>query len=381
MEQYLDLLNILDGFIHEKEPVLSDLCNYNALLKLASLHSVTGIIGYMAYLYPSLFPADVKEKVRYESGYTVGSMALKNEQLITVEEILQTNEIQYLIFKGAVVQNYYPMPELRTYGDIDILIPEMNRKTVHTCLMDYGFKCTHNWEPVYSYSKSEAIYEIHTELLDTNIANCRSFFKENMWKYARALDPYKSEFTEEFHFLYLMAHFAKHVKGSGAGVRMILDLAFMAEKCDMDWDWIAASLKKTGLQSFSEYVFGFLSKYLGCKIAIAYDMPENLDSFMEYIMQAGTFGKDGRDEGVSSLKNSSSKPKQIIGYIFPKSEDIMARYTYLQNHRYLLPVAWVHRFILTISQTGHHISHVKAMIHADEKEVDRLKKMISRLDL
>ena len=99
-------------------------------------------------------------------------------------------------------------------------------------------------------------------------------------------------------------------------------------------------------------------------------------------MQAGTFGKDGRDAGVSALKESnSSKYMQIVRYIFPKAETISSRYTYLQKRPYLLPVAWIHRVVITASSTGHHISRAISMAKADEKEVDRLKQMNENLGL
>lgn len=381
MEIYLELLNILNGFIHQKEPKLSSNCDLSVLIQLAINHSIQGILGYMSYLYPDLIPSPCKEKIRYDSAYTIGVISLKEEQCSMVEKYLSSKCIDYVLFKGAVIKDRYPIPELRTFGDIDILIHEKDRKKVHSMMLEQGFTCSHNWEPVYSYIRSNSLFEIHTELLDTDVAGCDSFLKENMWKYTIPVSEYDSRFTNEFHFLYLMSHFAKHVKSSGAGIRMLMDLALMVEQCNLDWEILEGMIKEVRLDTFANYVFGFLSVYLHCSIPMFFTIPSDLDSFMEYIMEAGIFGKDGRDEGVSSLKNSPSKSNQIIRYLFPKSENIQARYTYLQKHRYLLPVAWIHRFILTISQTGRHISHVKAVMKADETEADRLKNMMSRFGL
>lgn len=203
-----------------------------------------------------------------------------------------------------------------------------------------------------------------------------------MWECTVPLTKYRYTFTDEYHFVYLMTHLAKHVKGSGAGVRMILDLALMIEKRNLDFEWIESVLKITGLTSFSNYIFAFLSQYLNCDVPMDYEIPEDLSLFMEYIMEAGIFGKDGRDMGVAALKTSkSSKYSQIVRYIFPKAATISSRYTYLQKRPYLLPVAWVHRAVITASHTGHHISRAVSMAKADEKEVDRLKKMNESLGL
>lgn len=381
MEQYLDLLAVLNGFIWGEAPVLSDSCNFESLYSMARKHSVSGILGYMSYLYPSLMTGSITERIRYDSAYTVGSMSLKEEQLSQIEDLLQTHHISYVLFKGAVVKDYYPVCELRTFGDVDVLIHDQDRPIVHDLFLQYGFQCTHNWEPVYSYRKSNAVFEVHTMLLDTQVSKCNDFFNENMWKYCHPIQNERYEFSDEFHFIYLMAHFAKHVKSSGAGVRMLLDLACMVKACQMDWQWIQKTLEETGLSTFSMYVFSALLKYWNCLCPIEGSVPEDIDVFMEYIMEAGTFGKAGRDEGVSALKNSSSRTRQILRYLFPSASTISTRYTYLQKHRYLLPAAWLHRFIITISKTGHHIDHVHAMIHADDEKVDHLRQLISKLNV
>ena len=382
MESYLNLLSILEGFVHNRKPDIGKEIQFSQLYKLSTIHSITGIVGYMSYQYPSLIPGPWKEKFEYESALAIGIMSLKSEQLQTIESMLEKNGIAYLLFKGSVIKDVYPIPELRTYGDIDLLIHPKDRDIVNSLFIENGFTCTENWEPVYSYHKSRSIYEVHTELLDTQVANCNTFFKENMWSNALTDNTYRYTFTNEYHFVYLMTHLAKHVKGSGAGVRMILDLALMVEKCDLDYQWIESTLNKIGLKSFSNYIFGFLSKYLDVHVPIEYKLPEDLSFFMEYIMQAGTFGKDGRDAGVSALKESnSSKYMQIVRYIFPKAETISSRYTYLQKRPYLLPVAWIHRAVITASSTGHHISRAISMAKADEKEVDRLKQMNENLGL
>lgn len=52
-------------------------------------------------------------------------------------------------------------------------------------------------------------------------------------------------FTPEFHFLYMLTHIAKHIHGSGAGLRMYLDLAAFIRHhgTGLDWPWIEAQLR------------------------------------------------------------------------------------------------------------------------------------------
>ncbi|MBQ7265980.1 MAG: nucleotidyltransferase family protein [Firmicutes bacterium] len=50
--------------------------------------------------------------------YSVKQEYITNE----VVSILEVNKIKHILFKGVVVKNLYPTPELRTMGDIDIII-------------------------------------------------------------------------------------------------------------------------------------------------------------------------------------------------------------------------------------------------------------------
>ena len=52
-----------------------------------------------------------------------------------VKTLLKASEVPYIVFKGAVLKQSYPVPESRVMGDIDILIKECDRnkseKTSH----------------------------------------------------------------------------------------------------------------------------------------------------------------------------------------------------------------------------------------------------------
>jgi hypothetical protein len=94
-------------------------------------------------------------------------------------------------------------------------------------MISLGFQRHADWEPVYSYAGGNALYEIHTDIMEIDVsdkADYKGYFS-GMWDHARPDRPHSFRFTPEFHFLYMLTHIAKHVHGSGAGVRMYLDVA------------------------------------------------------------------------------------------------------------------------------------------------------------
>ena len=73
--------------------------------------------------------------------------------------------------KGYYLRKLYPVPELRTFGDIDMLIHREDRQKVHELMLSLGYSVKQNWEPTYSYIKGAEYYEIHTNLMDGNLDN------------------------------------------------------------------------------------------------------------------------------------------------------------------------------------------------------------------
>ena len=101
--------------------------------------------------------------------------------------------------------------------------------------------------------------------------------------------------TEE-HFIFLLFHLAKHLNSSGAGIRMVLDLAVFLKKYQdsMDWEFIRKELAGIRLQDFAEHILSLCGALFldgGAKIPISGSrmrMPEPQPGTEGNRWQAGT---------------------------------------------------------------------------------------------
>ena len=91
---------------------------------------------------------------------------LQSNMLKEVKTLLKASEVPYIVFKGAVLKQSYPVPESRVMGDIDILINECDRNKVKKLLTSNGFDCIKQNGPVYNYVKNNVLFEIHTKLIN-----------------------------------------------------------------------------------------------------------------------------------------------------------------------------------------------------------------------
>ena len=78
-------------------------------------------------------------------------------------------------------------------------------------------------------------------------------------------------FTPEDHFIFLCFHLAKHLNSTGAGIRMVMDLALFlkAYQDTLDWDYIRAQLELLRMDWFVKTVLYASGEWFG--------IPANID--------------------------------------------------------------------------------------------------------
>lgn len=386
--EYKFLLNILKSFLHKKSPEVVENVDWMNLIHLAQIHNVAGILGYMSMSHPICPDEGVKSMLRKNCLVTMAIYSQRAQLAKDLFAIFADNDIRFCPMKGIEVRRLYPVPELRSFSDVDFLIYPEDRDKAHKLMKELGFEVKNDWEPVYSYLKDTEFYEIHTQLVEVDISEKADYlgYFAKAWEHTKEVSPCRYRFTREFHFVYLITHIAKHVQGSGAGVRMYLDIAayILRYGTDVDWAWIFRELKNLHLYDFTCSVLSCVESWFDvtCPEPFEHISKTTLDNFQKYTLEAGVFGKYQRETGLASLKKQSgSRLSVLMKRAFPKADQIEARYTYLQDKPYLLPVAWVHRFFKTDISLKDHAKEAKTILTADQTQVQRLKDICKDIGL
>ena len=394
MERESDyLLHLLGAYLREEEPQVWEDVDWAKLVQLTQIHCVTGILGYMTMSWPICPDEQMKASLRRVCLNTIALFARRAALAEVFSQTLAQHGIDHILMKGFVLREYYPVPELRTFGDIDIVIRPEDREKSDALLRSLGYHPETDWEPVFSYAKDVEYYEIHSEIMEVNVsdkADYRGYFRDP-WRYAESDGGHRYRFQPEFHFLYLLTHIAKHVTGSGAGVRMYLDVAAFLRHFGtaLDWNWIQQELEKLRFADFANIVLLVVQEAFGVESSIPLQTvdEETMGSFLEFTMAGGVFGREGRDSGTESLKNQSrgrgkiSRVGTVMKRLFPSAKTIESRYTYLQDKPWLLPAAWVHRLVKTRDTWQQHTEEVQNILTADKEEVRKIQKLYEKLGL
>ncbi len=389
-EQYL--LRVLRGFVQGEDPGPYS-GGWQQLIELSAMHSVTGILGHSVMSWPHDAAAETLQYLRRQCLQTMAVFSRRAEAMHALTQQLSAEGIDHLLFKGYVVREYYTIPELRTFSDIDFLIRPDDRAKSDALMKQQGFEALADWEPVFGYRRGAEFYEIHTHVLETDIserADYREYFS-HVWEYAERQGEHTCLLRPEYHLLYLLTHIGKHIHGTGAGIRMYLDIAFFLRRFGdtLDWAWFQGELEKLHFQDFTNLVFMLVQREFGVESPIrlrAVD-EQTYQDFLDFTMAGGTFGKFNQDEAELQLRRQdpeaekASKVKALLSQIFPPAARIERRYPYLKGRRWLLPVAWVHRVFHNRAFWGDRARRAQKILSADEEKVEHLRRIYREIGL
>ena len=388
------ILTILKAFLNNQKNIeISDGFNWNEFDKLVRINNISGIVGYL-FLQSAVdtIPAEIRKRYRIEFLTTASVSASREDSMESLIGVLKANDIDHLLFKGYVVRDLYTVPELRTFGDIDFAIKLKDRQKCDELMRQNGYQLLENWEPVYVYESAIERYEVHTELLDSNLnekADYRQYFKD-FWEHALKKDERTYVLEPEYHLIFLLMHIAKHLYGSGAGIRMYLDIAFYIRKYrqTIDWKRFKSEINSLKLSKFVNTVFTAVQEWFGIESPVSLEKPDDdfTERFLTFTLNGGVFGFEDKSSALTQLRKNTaegsvSRTKTLLNRAFPPVRNMEARYTYLQTKPWLLPAAWVHRFFKKKNTTGEYLKESKELLSFDENEVLKMKQLYDEIGL
>lgn len=386
------LLHLLGAYLRKAEPQPDPGVDWGRLTELAYSHNLAGVLAYMGMQHPICPDPECKTSLRRFCLMTITEFSTRGALAEEFSQTLADNGIDHILMKGIILRDLFPVPDLRTYGDVDLVIRRTDRQKSHALMEQLGFLTKEDWEPVYSYRKCSENYELHTELLETDVAGktvCRDYFR-NCWSHVVPIGEHRFQFEPEYHFLYLLTHLAKHVTGSGAGIRMYMDVAafILHYGENLDWAMIARELEVLDLGNFANAVFAMVQNCFGVASPIALKpvAADVLETFVELTMRGGIFGKNAQNSGTVAVRQEScgggiSRGATIVKRLFPSAKAIQSRYTYLQDKPWLLPVAWIHRLVKTRDAWTEHTRQAGQILSVDKQEVQRIIRMYREMGL
>ncbi len=202
--------------------------------------------------------------------------------------------LPYVILKGTSAAQYYPHPEYRLMGDIDIITRREDYNSCCEMMLENAWRET--------TSKSDLERGRHRSFVNKGIiVEIHAFFASmNDVEKAKAFDDLVINNITDNHVLpdlvnglVLIDHVNQHME-EGIGLRQIIDWMMFVDKCLTDDKWIEFEkmAAQTGLKELAITTTRMCEIYLGLqKHKWCARADEKLcKRLMEYVMRCGNFG-------------------------------------------------------------------------------------------
>lgn len=327
--------------------------------------------------------------------------AFYNDQINGVQmqliQWLAENKVRAAILKGTSCSRYYPFPEVRPLGDIDVLVDREYVATIGEHLESLGYtKSKQEHEFHISYYGKIATVEIH--YAGTSIPNSTGgrVVAEEM---ARFLDDTHMASIGEMTFpvlsdahqaLMLLLHMERHMVDSGIGLRQLCDWAvFVNGTAGVTWKKdILGLLNRCGLLVYAKVLTKACVLFLGLEATKAdwcLDTDDELArELMVDVFRAGSMGA-ADTEGMGSLFTDrvhmgDGRQTKLMGLLGRLTRLANQHFPYTQRYKILLPVFWIYipmRYLVR-SLVG---LRPKKRILAVYREADQRQKLFKALQL
>jgi len=230
-------------------------------------------------------------------------------------QLLAEHQIPTVLMKGVAMGAYYPVPELRRSGDVDLLLLHINDvEKAKTILKQEGYTEDPEQHALHhvGFSTPEGIeIELHTMLaepFDNEKTNtCLKEALDEVTKSVEIADVMGVELPvlpNSFFAFEILLHMLQHFLREGFGLKLLCDwvLLWQKEWSEQEQEKYLNLLERAGIRGFSDTVTLTCVRYLGLSESLIswmnikdnYPVPE----FMREILDAEEFGKSNKKRMV-----------------------------------------------------------------------------------
>lgn len=353
--EQLELCRLLSLALHNKAlERLSPDVDYARVIAVAESHKV------MALLHPVLEHAGLQESIWKIVDRKGEQTVRQSYRLLMLSRyvigLLKENGIDAILLKGCGTAAWYPVPELRKSGDIDLLFKseDETRKALQI-LAQQGFVTTED-QPANHHivceSRDSVSLELHMSLAEpfdsekTNrfLADCQKEY----FAHRRVVDCMGVAFeltSDGYHAFYLLLHMLQHYVRAGFGVKLLCDWVVFWESplLEEEKKIFLRLTQESGTFGFAVMMTRVCVKYLGLREkqveflmqAEPKDVCDLTEELMAEIFEAEEFGHSSKDRMVvlrgTGLMDYAREFHHQMKLNYPKAGKIMVLY----------PVLWI----------------------------------------
>lgn len=285
---------------------------------------IAGRQGVLPILYNELCEGDleVPESVVKKTAIAAKQTVLQQYHLLFlsryITDLFRENDIPAVVLKGVTVGAYYPTPELRKSGDVDLLLLEPAKITPAKELLNKnGFVVKEEQGALHHIvmeSEEGIDIELHTMLAEPFDNEKINGYLRNILK--KTGDVAVSEtadvmgvklpvLSRGYYAFELLLHMLQHFLRSGFGLRLLCDwvVFWQQQPSEEEKHQYLELVKQIGIKGFSDVITQVCVRFLGLDAELVewmdYYKEYSVEEFMRETLDAEEFGKSGTNRMVA----------------------------------------------------------------------------------
>ena len=386
-------IHLLSSHLNNSPPLPNTSADWMGVFKLGELHNVTAMLTLAIKQLPANNrpPKQIMSYYNQALGMTLQNFDTKKKAIAKLVELLDENKIRHLFLKGAAIRQYYPVGDVRTSGDTDLVVDAENLNRAADILAENGFslKQRTNVQNVLVYNGEE--FEIEN-YIDCVNSRCEEYFSitfddEKCYKfgdYSYFLKP-----TE--HLIYVISHLLRHLTEGGVGIRQLMDVDVLIRCGEIDLKHLLDTTENLGIGKSTKALLAISKQYFDTPVDLDYVINDNLLGQLEkVIFEGGVFGFAISNPGTARLVESYSLSKKkgftasikaFIKMLFPGKDYFYNYYKYSEKHHILLPFAFIHRLFDAVFKRGKQNRESVKTVFGDKGTALMISDIINELEI
>lgn len=341
---YNTVINLIKSGIYNKPVTVPENVDFDRVYALCKEHGLIALVYYGIKASRLDINQDILNKFENDIMMYILSDTKTDVIFSELSNIFDESKIDYMPIKGVVMREMYPKPEMRTMGDIDILIKEEQFKDISELMTKYGYELANESRHEYIYVKNTAVVELHKSLIPVYHEDYYNYFGIG-WERVASNRNSRYSMSSEDEYIYLLAHMAKHYRDGGVNVLHMVDIWVYLRNNKLDSDYLKKELEKLGLYKFHCNVSKTLENWF--EDGEETEMTEFITKRMFESGCWGTFENFHLAKALQEVekKGGNAQVQRLLSYIFPSYDAMLTSYPILKGRRYLLPVVWLGRML------------------------------------
>ncbi len=385
-------IHLLSSYLNDSPPLSEAQADWMGVFKLGELHNVTAMLTVAIKKLPaeSRPPEKLFSLFKQALGMTIQSFENKLSGIEILTDVLSESEIKHLFVKGAAIRQYYPVGEVRTSGDTDVIVEPENLEKATNLLVERGFELSQSddIQSVLIYNDEE--YEVKAYLDGVN-SDCEHYFEMPFEDKCVNTKGFAYNLDTTNHLVYIISHFLRHLSVGGVGIRQLMDIDVMLRCDDFNFELFDSVIKALNIEKSAMFLLKLSKEWFNSPIDIDFEIDEDLKESLEKIMfEGGVFGFAISDHGTVRLvhsMNSSEKKgltasiKAFLMMLFPPKEYLYRTYKYSDKCHLLLPIAFFHRLFDAIFKRGKSNKNAVKNLFTNNDTAIMISDIINELDI